>query len=404
MSEYTVKDNQTGKTVTFKWNATEPPTDADMEQVFEAARTQAPAQEPSPISPVEGASPWPVGSVPTAREMKPYVRGAAQMAVGLPTSIAASPLAGGAAATLAGIGVDAAYGDIGTPGGYAVEGLLNTVLPAGTAKLLDRFGRGAVRSALKIPPTQISAPAAERVVDTAIKENLRVGAGGVAKAEKIIQGVEKQLDDILSKSGSTIDSVKFVQAIDDIRPKVKFSSDPVAANAVLDDVANLAMNHPEVVNGKIPIHAAQQLKKGLYQELKGFYGNMQSLAPKSAIAASTESVGKAAWANSLRNEIMSDPTIPKEATDWLQREANVVNALQWIKRRSNVAANMDPITFNDVLLGGLLREGVPYAVAVRFARSPAVLSQVGIWMAKASPKAAAPLQAGVIGATNLLKQ
>ena len=37
MSEYTVKDNHTGKTVTFKWNAKEPPTNADMEEVFAAA-------------------------------------------------------------------------------------------------------------------------------------------------------------------------------------------------------------------------------------------------------------------------------------------------------------------------------------------------------------------------------
>jgi hypothetical protein len=277
----------------------------------------------------------------------------------------------------------------------------------GVGKGIEKLGRGAVRSALKIPPTQISPKAAEQVVDTTIKENLRVGAGGVAKAEGIIKAVEKNLDDVLSKSGSEIDTAKFVQAIEDIRPKFKYSSDPTAANAVLDDVANLAMNHPSVVNGKIPIAEAHKLKKGLYQELKGFYHNKQSLAPKSAIAANTEEVGKAAWANSVRNEVMSDPTIPKEAADWLKRESNVVNALQWIKRRSNVGANMDPITFNDVLLGGLLREGVPYAVAVRFARSPAVLSQAGIYMAKGGTAVGKALRTGATVAyprQNLLSQ
>jgi hypothetical protein len=342
--------------------------------------------------------------MPTGKEMKPYVRGAAQMAVGLPTTLAASPIAGGAAATLAGMGVDALYGDMKSPGGYAVEGLLNTVIPAGASKGLELMGRGAVRSALKIPPTLISPKSAEKVVDTVIKENLRVGSGGVAKAEKIIQRVENDLNDVLAKSGSEIDTVKFVKALDDIRIKFKYSSDPAAANSVLDEVANLAMNHPEVVNGKIPIAAAQQLKKGLYQELKGFYRNLQSLAPKSAIAASTESVGKAAWAKSIREEVMSDPTIPKEATEWLKREANIIHALEWIKRRSNVASNMDPITFNDVLIGGMLKQGIPYAVAVRFARSPKYLSQMGIWMSKAAPKVSVPLQSGLIGAQNLLSQ
>lgn len=295
----------------------------------------------------------------------------------------------------------------GTLAQKAGEGALFSAIPMGIGKGIERLGRGAVRSALKIPPTQISPKAAERVVDTTIKENLRVGAGGVNKAEKIIKSVEKNLDDVLSKSGSEIDTVKFIQAIDDVRPKFRFSSDPVAANAVLDDVANLAMNHPEVKNGKIPIQAAQQLKKGLYQELKGFYHSKQALAPKSAIASSTEEVGKAAWANSVRNEVMSDPTIPREAAEWLQRESNVVNALQWIKRRSNVGANMDPITFNDVLLGGLLREGVPYAVAVRFARSPAVLSQAGIYMAKGGKKAGKVLRTGatlLYSNPNLLSQ
>jgi len=44
MPDYTVKDSQTGKTITFRWTGEQPPTEADMAQVFSEAR-QAPAAE-----------------------------------------------------------------------------------------------------------------------------------------------------------------------------------------------------------------------------------------------------------------------------------------------------------------------------------------------------------------------
>lgn len=44
MPNYTVKDSQTGKTITFAWNGTKPPTQADMKEVFAAARSQGPQQ------------------------------------------------------------------------------------------------------------------------------------------------------------------------------------------------------------------------------------------------------------------------------------------------------------------------------------------------------------------------
>jgi hypothetical protein len=293
--------------------------------------------------------------------------------------------------------------DTGGWGRKLAEGAAFSVIPRGITAGISKLGKGAIRSALKIPPTQLKGGVAEQVVETVSEEGLRVGKGGAQKAKDIIRSIETQMDDVLKKSGSEIDTVEFVKAIDDIRPKFQYASDPVAANAVLDDVANMAMNHPSIKGGKIPIAEAQKLKKGLYQELKGFYSNLQGLAPKQAMASNVESVGKAAWAEGIRKNIMSDPSVPPEATQWLKREANVVNALRWIERRANVAANMDPITFNDVLLGGLLREGVPYAVAVRFLRAPAVLSQIGIWGAKAKA-VRAPMQAGAIATKNLLSQ
>jgi hypothetical protein len=48
MPQYTVQDTETGRTVTFDWAGAEAPTDADMAEVFAAARDQAPAEDADP--------------------------------------------------------------------------------------------------------------------------------------------------------------------------------------------------------------------------------------------------------------------------------------------------------------------------------------------------------------------
>ena len=45
---YTVRDTQTGKRVTFQWNGAEPPTEADMTEVFAEARQNLPEAKPAP--------------------------------------------------------------------------------------------------------------------------------------------------------------------------------------------------------------------------------------------------------------------------------------------------------------------------------------------------------------------
>lgn len=55
MPRYTVKDTTTGKTITFDWNDSTPPTDADMEEVFTQARdTSAPSSD-HPLSDYKSA-------------------------------------------------------------------------------------------------------------------------------------------------------------------------------------------------------------------------------------------------------------------------------------------------------------------------------------------------------------
>lgn len=379
---------------------------------------------PSPISPVEGASPWAVGEGPTIKEagkfaLRTGMEGGGMALGGLGGAALGTTVAGPGPGTVGG-------GLLGETGGYAGgskgadyllgentgswqqkigEGAAFSLLGAGAGSVLSSFGRGAVRSALKIPPTQVNSKTANKAVDTIIKENVRVGEGGVSKGKAIIENSEKYMDDLLAKSGGSVDATKFVDAIESMKAdkRFRFGSDPAAANAVLDDVANKALMHPEVrANGTIPLAEAQQLKKGLYRELDKYYRNFGKLEPSKAMASDAELTGKATWAAEIRQQMLDSPGIPKEAADVLSRESNLVNAMGWIKRRVNVAAGMDPLTFNDVIVGGLIREGWPAALAVRFLRLPAVQSQVGIWMARSSPYAKPALQQGGIAVKNLL--
>ena len=76
MPTYTVRHKESGKTIKFNWNAPEPPTDADMEEVFSAAKvTTAPAPAaPAPSSGVEFNPDMYPADAGVANVLKPMVR------------------------------------------------------------------------------------------------------------------------------------------------------------------------------------------------------------------------------------------------------------------------------------------------------------------------------------------
>lgn len=390
-----------------------------------------PDNTPPPSSDVMGASPWQGGETPAPKEafkaMESTVRAGLQMG-GQAAGGAGGALLGSVPGAIAGETAGYVAGDYagdllygGTDKSLAQragEGLAFSVVPRGLIAGAEYLGKGAVRSALKIPPTLANEKTAKSAVDTIIKNNMRVGDSGVAKGKEIVRGIEDDLNRVLSSSNSMVQVKDVVYVMESQKARFANSSDPAMANGIIDRVIAKFMNHPNVeglqiasvgkgvpvpVAGEIPIAKAQLMKKELYRELDAFYKNAQSLTPKMAAATNRESVALASEAEGLRKSIMSDPSVPREAADWLKQEGEVMNALRWIKRRANTAANMDPITFNDVMLGGLLRQGVPYAVAVRIGRMPSVLSQIGIGMAKSGPLRQ-PLQAGAIATKGLLTQ
>lgn len=159
--EYTVKDNQTGKTVTFRWNDATPPTEADMAEVFAASRQSAPAAPATKPSAsvldlgVEAVSRYAKGVVPVdllkqlygdvTSEMSAAVASAksGDVAGAVGHAVTASPLGQGVKlagqlgqAQLAQFGkAKAAYdrGDYEQASAYTVAGFLPLVGPAATA-------------------------------------------------------------------------------------------------------------------------------------------------------------------------------------------------------------------------------------------------------------------------------
>ncbi len=71
MPVYTVKDTQSGKTIKFEWNGKQPPTDADMMEVFNSSKDFKPSRTTQPVSsipqtnidPLKDISPLPESNV-----------------------------------------------------------------------------------------------------------------------------------------------------------------------------------------------------------------------------------------------------------------------------------------------------------------------------------------------------
>lgn len=74
MPKYTVQDTTSGKKVTFDWNDPNPPTDADMEQVFTAARATPVAPPPASTGPEFNPDMYPLdqGAMQVARPLLEY--------------------------------------------------------------------------------------------------------------------------------------------------------------------------------------------------------------------------------------------------------------------------------------------------------------------------------------------
>lgn len=205
MPQYTVKDEQSGKTITFDWAGAEPPTDADMEEVFAAAGASEPTPDERPIEKLYrekfGAQ------TPEMRdEMERFDRG---RDAALPGSLAT---VGGMFGGMPGAALGAYAGsralgkDIQDS---AVSGAMNALIPKAVEKGIGLVGRGIQSQALPLV-RRATKPAVAFLRRRAGIEGTTPNVVGNRIGRTILEGGFKSADDATNAAtaaGKQVDDV-----------------------------------------------------------------------------------------------------------------------------------------------------------------------------------------------------
>jgi hypothetical protein len=276
--QYTVKNNQTGQTVTFAWHDPTPPTEADIEEVFaEAARSAAPQDSPyGEVFPDYGAAGKKMANeVGTAIKENPGTTGA------LVAGLAAAPFTGGmsvlpmmafegaaaGAGHLAGEGISAAVSDRPVPenlaGNVAKEALFSG-LTAGIGPAAKALGRGFYHTALRPSLTLAQTPDdVAKLVTTGLEEGIGVSTRGYRKAENLIAGLDADVTKLISDLNTVVDPQKGFDKIATLRSTYQRRGAP---QAKLDALDALEANYRQRYASPMRAEEMHELKKGIWHE------------------------------------------------------------------------------------------------------------------------------------------
>jgi hypothetical protein len=197
-----------------------------------------------------------------------------------------------------------------------------------TSPTLEWAGKKVMRSAL-VPSQQARMSGkADRVVQTMLDEGVNVTQGGVNKMQSRIAALDKQIDDVIKSSRSTIDKQKIVARLRDVRNKFAFYPDAVKAGEDITAARRAFIDHPTIAGtDKIPIQIAQKLKQGYQRSVgdKG-YGELKTAATEA----------EKAIARALREDISkAEPVVgPLNA-----RSKALIDAVSLAKRRVGMGEN-----------------------------------------------------------------
>ncbi len=276
---YTVRNNQTGQDVTFDWHDdVNPPTEADMEEVFAQASRQAPAPVDSPYGEVApdffGAAkevggwvkenPGTAGAMAAGIAVAPFTGGMsvpAMMALEGGAAAAGSALGHGAKQALTGEGHPEG------PFGVARDSLLEGVLAGGTAGVgpaLKAVGKGLYHTALRPTLTLNHTPdEIAQLVQTGLDEGINVSRKGYQDAGKLISGLGADVRKLIDSLNATPDTDRAFAQIDALRQKYLRRGVPPEKIAALDKIEE---HYRSLYSGSMPGGAMQELKSGIWTE------------------------------------------------------------------------------------------------------------------------------------------
>lgn len=338
--------------------------DEDLKQI---AGIIVPSPEPSPMSAIEGASPWAVGEVPAASEtrqmVRPMVQGAAYSGMYALTAVKGKPqgaaVAGGAAAALAGAGVDVLYGKKPDPNEVGWDAALGIGLPTAGAiwkstvgpyaeKVAGKAAMGLYESAAKILPSVTGEERSKRIL-TALRDRiLPVGQRSIDQLDKFTNEMDDIVGVALSKRTVAGDMISTSNIKDAARSKIAQmkSSSIFGADTAKSLKSELAA--VDALPDYITPAKALTYRKDLNKRLTGYFER----GKKSGLTTveSSENQFVADVRVNLNNNIYD--LIP-ELRELGKRESAIIGLKQTVERATNRIGNRDILSIGSLVAGGL---------------------------------------------------
>jgi len=334
MAKYTVQDTTTGKNVTFEWNDPTPPTDADMEEVFSAARggeepklsagdvvtgaiTNIPESAGNMVKGIANTVRHPIDTV---EGLGNIVRGGIEKLIpgespkeanfdavinffkdryggeeNLKKTIATDPVGfaadlstifTGGGALLKASGLAKAGNVVSKAGGLVdpVNAVVNTgrAVSKGVAKLPLTSPERLYASAVK-PPKNIKKTSAQlkKEISIGLDEGILPNEGGLEKLNKTVSEIEGVQETAVSaKMPYFVSKDEALQHVPDIIAEYqKKSVFPAESKSIIESATKKFI---EEHGDWISLDHAVNMKKGIYEDLRGKYGK-QTTAPSEMV-------------------------------------------------------------------------------------------------------------------------
>ncbi len=448
MPEYTVRNPATQQTVTFRWNAAEPPTDADLDGIFaEAAPAKRQPDFKTHAAIPDGTLMANIGERLAATQQVGPMIGATvgSLAGGTPGAAL-----GGAAGTgyqqlyqhakeLPGAVLDVASNLIHQPkatlGGFA-EGAMSGAADAGLSagvnaglnagadlamRGIGTTGKAIYRGYLKPSLRASKLAVASEVVDTAIREGIPITNAGLKRVSVLKGQLRAEVDAALNASKGEVDLHTIAERVrafakrEYYRPGVP-TGDYEAAMKVADTIdAHPSLGMPPGQIGPAPAPRVSASEANVVkQDIGNAVGDNQFGVPGSKAATRT---GKYAYAKTRQaiEAVAPEVAAPNARTGKLIDLASALKSA--VERESNQYTLTGTKSMVSAVVGGeeYQRTKDPYAAAVkalgaRLLLTPAVMSRIAIVAARLgersgiAPLAAARLAAGAYGYSETQEQ